>query len=130
MNFLLWRYTAATPTPVLLRHHRIARRIVYPCIFACAGTASSLVQIVLIGTGNGGAVVCLLFTAVALVLIVPAIFAIPILHEVEQAPTARREALPGRPINLRVRAWALGMTFWFVVAVAAPFLVRAIIAAL
>ena len=125
MRLVLWEYTDSTATHKLLRHHRIARCFAYPCFAASVAMASSMAQGLISGFTTVMAIITCAIAAVALILIVPAILAIPILAEIEEALKRRQVPIPtGRPISRRVPVWAMKMMLWFTAAVLLPGLLR------
>ena len=96
MSIVLFQYKPDTPVAKLLRHHRIARWIVYPCGFCSLlmltslaegiGLGFSTITFVLLSIGGGG----------SLLLIVPALFCLPWISEIEEELTEARGGDTGR----------------------------------
>lgn len=124
LNPTLWQYTEETPPATLLRHHRIARYIVYPCMFSSVAMVSSLAQGLAFGFSTVNLWMLVAFAVVALVLTIPTIFAVFWLFEIEANLTKRSLPPPTRRmINQRAPVWALWMMFWSALAVLLPILV-------
>jgi hypothetical protein len=128
MNKVLFQYKAETTTATLLRHHRIARWIIYPCGFfsllMCSSTAHGVVtRFDCITTALLIVSVC----AVAL-LIIPACFSLPWIRDIEVELTKRGAAIPGgQEINRRIVTTTGKMMLWAIAIVAGPVVIRKLI---
>jgi len=124
LNPTFWQYTDETPPATLMRHHRIARYIVYPFMFASVTVVSSMAQAIAFGFSTVTIWMLVALVLVAGVLIIPAIFAMFWLAEIEANLATRSLPAPtGRALNQRVPIWALWMMLWCALAVLLPILV-------
>ena len=121
----VWRYPADTPVERLHRHHRFAALSVYACFFCIVGAVSSLLQVVVLGW-QGWTLWMLVANGVGTV-----VFAVPALAlgawmgEVERECRKRGVPLPTMEhLSSRIRSDAVGLFFWIIVALAAPWVAR------
>jgi hypothetical protein len=125
MNKALFQYKAETTTATLLRHHRIARWIIYPCGFFSLLMLSSIAHGVLtrfdsILIALSTASVC----AVAL-LIIPACFSLPWIRDIEVELKKRGAAIPGGlDIDRRTVTTTGKMMLWAIAIAAGPVLIQ------
>ncbi len=131
MKIVLFRYRDETPDERILRHHRIARWIIYPCGFFSLAMFSSIAQglVFEFDTITMGIMVVSL-CGVAL-LIVPALFCIPWIRDAEAVLVKRSIPIPGGvEIEKRIARTTGKLILWAIGIVMAPVLVRKLIAML
>ena len=117
-NIVIFRYEPDASVETLLRHHRIARGIIYPCMFFGVLWASAMAEFMLVGEFFGPsaitgtiALVSLLITAV---LVIPAAFASLWIIDIEKALVERGAPIPGGiPIRERGDRMVKQGLFWF-----------------
>lgn len=121
----LYQYKPETDLSILLRHHRIARRIIYPWLFFSILMCSSLAQGLLIGFDRVTIVVCLVSTAVALLLAIPAVLCLPWMSDIEAEMAKRDVPVPGgQDIDRKIPKTVGKMMLWVILIVVGPGLLR------
>ena len=121
----LYQYKPETDLSLLLRHHRIARRIIYPWLFFSILMCSSLAQGLLIGFDMATIVVCLVSTAVALLLAIPAVLCLPWMSDIEAEMAKRDVPVPGgQDIDQKIPKTVGKMMLWAILIVVGPGLLR------
>jgi len=125
LNIVLWQYSEDTPVEKLLRHHRSARWIVKLWAFSSVGIASTMAMGVLLDFLTVEIIVMFIFGGVALLLIIPALFAYPIMDEIEQTLEKQGNPLPDNlAMANKPPMWVARMWFWFTLAILAPWLIH------
>lgn len=125
LNPILLQYSRQTPPATLLRHHRIARYIIYLLVFSSVTGISALALGLAFGFSTIDLCILVAFSILTLLLMIPGIFCIFWLSEIEANLTERSISLPAsRTTHQRVHDWAMRMVFWGALAVLLPVLVR------
>jgi hypothetical protein len=125
MNRVLFQYKADTMTATLLRHHRIARWIMYACGFFSLLMLSSIAQGLLTRFDSITIALATVSVCFVVLLVIPACFSLPWIRDIEVELTKRGAAIPGgRDSNRRIVATTGKMMFWAVTIVAGSVLIR------
>ena len=128
MNITIFEYKPCVSIATLIRHHRIARWIIYPGFGASVVMFSSMAQFMIFGFGWATVVIMLTSLIVSAILIVPAICCIPWIGDIEKALTARGAPIPGGvAIDQKVGRWALLSMMWIAIATIVPALIRMVL---
>ena len=125
LNIVLWQYSEDTPVEKLLRHHRNARWIVKLGAFSSIGMASTIAMGVLSNFSTVEIILLFILGSVALILIIPMLFAYPIMDEIEQILKKQGNPLPDSlAMSNKPPMWVARMWFWFTLAILAPWLIH------
>jgi hypothetical protein len=125
MNKVLFQYKAETTTSTLLRHHRLARWIIYPCGFFAVLMCSSTAEGLLIGFNPVALTLLIISLGATALLFIPASFSIPWIRDIEVELTKRSALIPGgRDINGRIVEIAGKMMLWAIAIVIGPIVVQ------
>ena len=129
MNIFLFRYRDETPDERILRHHRIARWIIYPCGFFSLTMFSSIAQGLVFEFDTVTIAIMIVSLCGAFLLIVPALFCIPWIRDAEAELVKRTIPIPGGvEIEKRISRTAGILMLWAIGIVMASVLVRKLIA--
>ena len=128
MNKVPFQYQAQTTTATLLRHHRRARWIIYPCGFFALLMLSSLAEGVLTRFDPITLTLSIVSVCAVGLLIIPACFCLPWIRDIEAELTKRGAAIPGgQYINRRLVTTTGKMMLWAIAIVAGPVVIRNLI---
>jgi len=123
----VWRYSPDTSVTQLHRHHQLASLCVYACLFCIVGAVSSLLQVVVLGWQGWTMWMLVTYGAGMIVTAIPALLLGFWMGEVERECRQRGVAVPtAEHLRSRVMRDALGLLFWIAVAIASPWVLRAL----
>jgi len=124
----IWRYSPDTSVEQLHRHYRLAALCVYACFFCVVGAVSSLLQVVVLGWQGWAIWMLVAYGVGVIVMVVPAIILGVWTGEVERECRQRGVAVPTAGyLRSRVKSDALGLVFWIAVAIASPWITKALL---
>jgi hypothetical protein len=128
MNNVVFQYKAETTVATLLRHHRIARWIIYPCGFFSLFMFSSLAQGMLTGFDPITIALSIVSVCALAILVIPALLCLPWIRDIEVELAKRGTAVPGgQDIDKRIVRTTGKVVLWVIVIVAAPPLIRRVL---
>ncbi len=112
-NVVLWKFSSDTPTDKLLRYHRMFRWIIKICMYASVGLIASTAQGLIFGVSSLDLILIAVFCILSLGLIIPMLFALCFIDEVETLLQERGEPYPaGRPFSDNIPLWTAKVIFW------------------
>ena len=115
LNITLWRYDKSTPIDKLLRHHKIARCIFYTCAFSAMGMFTAFAEFFILGLNTIVEIIMIVCSVVFMLLIIPALFCMSILDEIEKVLRSLWHRLPGNiPTEAQFPGWFIAMFFWII----------------
>jgi hypothetical protein len=120
-NIILWKYSDSTPTAKLLRHHRLARSVVYFEAVLAVLTVSSFAEVIILkGCSTITMVILVASSILGILLLLPATAAVFWAHEIERTLRQRGTPVPEQhSVEHRIGIAAMKMVFWVVVLVVA-----------
>ena len=125
MNKVIFQYKPETTAAILLRHHRIARWIIYPCGFFSLLMLSSVAHGVLFRFDTITTLLLIVSVCAVTLLVIPACFSVPWIWDIEVELIKRGEAIPGgQDINRRIATTAGKMMLWAFAISAGPVVIR------
>ncbi len=121
----VWEYPADASWQTLHRHHRWAMWIVYTCYFSIIGMVSAIIQLLVFRASSWVMFTTGAFCILLALSIVPAIIAGAWTGEIARVCHERGIPVPRHPdIRERVRANAVALLLWILLAVLSPWIVR------
>ncbi|MHC4648150.1 MAG: hypothetical protein ACYTBJ_22035 [Planctomycetota bacterium] len=128
INIVLFQYSSDTPTEKILRHHFIARWIIYPWGFSGITTLSVGAEVLLFGANPISMAIVIAWAIVSLTLMIPAVFCFLWLSEIEGVLKGRGIPIPGgKTIDERCKDWAIMVMLWSACIIFGPWLVKSIV---
>ena len=106
-----------------MRYRRIMLWVVGTCVFSSVSLASGAALGLALGVGTPGTIILAIFCGIMLITAIPSIFFFIWIDEIEKI-LKHRQVHIDRPIDKRIRSWALKMMFWFALIVLLPILIR------
>ena len=120
----IFQYPPGTPLEKLLRHHKIARSIIYPCGYALMLVFSTAAECVVFGLKALPFYLMIGSLCLWGVLVIPALLSLPWMSDIEKELEKKKIPIPGGSLEKRVPRFTLQLMIWFVFIILVLNLVR------